>query len=103
MGRLSPAQIVTAERQIAESLSGYLKYGVADRGLDRGRAVVAHAEKPVSGFEESDVDLRRVFIDAGQFERVEIVLHDVPVFDRVRLVHRVVVEPDELAFELLLD
>jgi hypothetical protein len=39
---------------------------------------VAHAEQPVPGLEESDVDLRRVFVDARQSERIEIVLDDCP-------------------------
>ena len=93
---------MTAVGQIPEALAGNLEYGVADRGLDRSGAVVAHAEQPVSGLEETDVDLGRVLVDARQLERIEIILDDVPVFDRVRLVHRVVVEPDDLAFELLL-
>jgi hypothetical protein len=63
---------------------------------------VAHAKQPVLGFEESDIDFRWGFINARQLERIEIVLNNVPVFDRVRLVHCVVVEPDDLTFKLLL-
>ena len=100
--RLGPAQIVTAVRQIPEALTGNLEYRVADRGLDRCGAVVAHAEQPVPGLEETDVDLGRVLVDARQRERTEIILNDAPVLDRVRLVHRVVVEPCDLAFDLLL-
>src|SRR5437867_2444865 len=99
---LFPAQIVTAVGQIPEALACNLEYCVADRGLDRSGAVVAHAEQPVSGLEETDVDLGRVFVDARQLERIEIILNDAPVFDRVRLVHRVVVEPGDLTFDLLL-
>src|SRR6266571_5096674 len=101
-GQLRPAQIVTAVGQIPEALTGNLEYCVADSGLDRSGAVVAHAEQPVPGLEEADVDLGRVLVDARQLERIEIILNDVPVFDRVRLVHRVVVEPGDLAFDLLL-
>ena len=43
--QLRPAQIVTAVGQIPEALTGNLEYGVADRGLDRSGAVVAHAEQ----------------------------------------------------------
>ena len=42
-------------------------------------AVVGHADDPVSGGEEPDVDLGRVFGDSGQWERVEVVLDDVAV------------------------
>ena len=100
--QLRPAQIVTAEGQIPEALTGDLEYGVADRRLDRSGAVMAHTEQPVPGLEETDVDLGRVLVDARQLERIEIILNDVPVFDRVRLVHRVVVEPGDLTFDLLL-
>src|SRR5947207_3720255 len=99
---LRPAQIVTAVGQIPEALTCNLEYGVADRGLDRSGAVVAHAEQPVPGLEETDVDFGRVLVDARQLERIEIILNDVPVFDRVRLVHRVVVEPGDLTFDLFL-
>src|SRR5712671_1762247 len=99
---LPPAQIAAAIGQIPEALSRNLEYCIADRGLDRSGAVVTHAEQPVPGLEETDVDLGRVLIDARQLERIEIILNDVPVFDRVRLVHRVVVEPGDLTFELLL-
>src|ERR1700694_1330907 len=98
----APAEIVPAVRQIAEALAGDLEYRVADRGLDRGGAVVAHADQPMPGREEANTDLGRVLVDARQRERVEIVLDDAPVRDRARLVHGVVVEPGDLAFDLLL-
>ena len=40
---LSPAQIVLAIRQVAEAFAGNLENRVADSGLDRSGAVVAHA------------------------------------------------------------
>src|SRR5947207_6744393 len=95
----APAEIVPAVRQIAEALAGDLEYRIADRGLDRRGAVMAHADQPVSGRKETNVDLGRVLVDARERERVEVVLDDVPVRDRGRLVHRVVVEPGDLAFD----
>src|SRR5262245_43740863 len=62
---LGPAEIVTAERQIAIAFAGDLEYGITNCGLDRSGAVVAHPEQPVSGLEETNVDLRRLFINAG--------------------------------------
>ena len=100
--RSAPAEIVPAVRQIADALAGNLEYRVADCGLDRRGAVVTHADQPVSGREEADVDLGRIFVDALQRERIEIVLDDVAVRDRRRLMHGVVVEPGDLAFDLLL-
>src|SRR5688572_15979343 len=52
--------------------------------------------------EEADVDLRRVLVDARQQEPVEIVLDDAAVLDVALLIHRVVVEPGDLTFELFL-
>src|SRR5438034_7555366 len=61
---------------------------------------MAHAHQPMPGREEANADLRRVLADARQRELVEVVLDDVSVGDRGRLVHGVVVEPDDLPFDL---
>src|SRR2546426_2907124 len=63
---------------------------------------MAHAHQPMPGREEANADLRRVLADARQRELVEVVLDDVSVGDCGRLVHGVVVEPDDLPFDLLL-
>src|ERR1051326_398317 len=99
---LGPAQILTTVRQIPEALTGNLEYCVADRGLDRSEAVMAHAEKPVSGLEETDVDLGRRLVDVRYPELIEVIFDDASILDRDCLVHRVVVEPDDLTFELFL-
>src|SRR5213083_442908 len=62
---------------------------------------MADADQPMPGREEANADLRRVLADARQRELVEVVLDDVSVGDRGRLVHGVVVEPDDLPFDLL--
>src|SRR5688572_16162401 len=102
-GELSrPAQVVCAVRQIAKPLAGDLKDRVADGRLHRRGAVVAHAQQPVRGRKEPDVDRWRILVDARQRERVEVVLDDAAVLDGAGLVHRIVVEPGDLAFDLLL-
>src|SRR5215471_6309370 len=101
--RSSPPQIAAAVGKIAIAFTGNLENRIADCGLNRSGAVVAHAEEPVPGFEETNVDLRRGFIETRQLKGIEIILDDMPVLDRVRLVHRVVIEPIDLTFELLLD
>src|SRR5437867_5713973 len=53
------------------------------------------------GLEEGDVDFGRILIDARQRESVEVVLRDAAVYDVALLVHRIIVEPGDLAFDLL--
>jgi len=50
---------------------------------------VAHAEQPVPGREETNVDLGRVLVDARDGEHMETVLDDAPVRDRAGLMHGV--------------
>src|SRR5215467_3264302 len=83
--QLGPTQIVAPVGQIPKALTGNLENSVADRRLDRSSAVMAHAEQPMSCLEEAHVDFGRVFVDARKLECIEIILDDVPVFDRVRL------------------
>src|SRR5215475_11742944 len=101
-GGSSPSEVVVAERQIAITLLGDLEDGVGNAGLDRGAAIVSHAVQPMPRFEEADVDLRRVLVDARQREGVEIVLDHAAVLDVDLLVYRVVQEPGDLAFKLFL-
>ena len=89
------------DRQLPHALAGDLEDRVGNRGLNRRRAVVSHADQPVPGREEADVDLGWVFVDPGQRERVEVVLDDAPVLDRAGLMHGIVVEPGDLPFNLL--
>src|SRR5262245_56831877 len=55
------------------------------------------------GLEERDVDFRRILVDARQRESVEVVLRNAAVYDVALLMHRVVVEPGDLAFDLFPD
>src|SRR6185503_19955471 len=100
---LTPSQVVLAKRQVAEALARDLEDGVRERGLHRRTAVVAHADEPVRRRKELNVDRERIFVDARHRELVEVVLGDRAVLDVAGLVHRVVVEPRDLAFDLLLD
>ena len=52
------------------------------------------------GLEEGDVDFGRVLLDARQQECVKVVLRNAAVFDVALLMHRVVPEPGDLAFDL---
>src|SRR6187397_1139456 len=98
----TPAQVVLAERQVTNPLAGDLVDRIADRGLHRRRAVVPHADEPMRGREELDVDLERILVDARQRKLVEVVLDDSPRLDVACLVYGVVVEPGDLALDLLL-
>src|SRR5437867_13427915 len=97
----TPSEIVLAVRQIPEALARDLVDRVTDGRLNGRGAIMAHADQPMPGRKEPNVDLRRVLAHARQRELVEIVLDDVSVGDRGRLVHGVVVEPDDLPFDLL--
>src|ERR1700744_2391828 len=99
----TPRQIVVAEGQIPITLPGDLENSVRNTGLNRRAAVVPHAVKPMPGLEERDVDVRRILVDAGQRERVEVVFRDAAFDDVTLLMHRVVVEPGNLALDLLPD
>src|ERR1700731_5376099 len=84
-----PGQVVVAERQVAIALPGDLEDGIGNAGLNRGAAVVTHAVQPMPGLEESDVDLRRVLVDARQQECVEVALRNAAFRDVALLMHRV--------------
>src|SRR5213079_1119980 len=99
----TPGQVVVAERQVPITLPGNLEDGIGYAGLNRGAAVVPHAIEPMPGLEEGDVDFRRVLFDARQQEGVEVVLHNAALRDVALLIHGVVVEPGNLAFDLLPD
>src|SRR5712671_941486 len=96
----TPGQIVVAQGQVTITLASDLKDRIGNAGLQRGAAIMAHATQPMPGLEEGDVDVRRIFLDARQRESVEVVLGDAPVYDVALLMHGVVVEPGDLAFEL---
>src|SRR4051812_34367486 len=99
----SPGQVVIAEGQVAIAFSSDLENSVADSRLQRGAAVMSQAIKPMPRFEEPDVDLRRVLVHAREQEAVEIALDDATILDVALLIHRVVVEPGDLTFELFAD
>src|SRR3954468_24486718 len=102
-GVSTPGQIVVAERQVPITLSGDLEDGIGNARLNRGASVVTHAMEPMPGLEERNVDCRRVLIDAGQQECVKVVLRNAALCDVALLMHGVVVEPGNLAFDLFPD
>src|SRR5579883_348242 len=91
-----------AEGKVPVTPPGNLEYRISDGGLNRSRTIVTHSQQPVSGLKETDIDLRRRLVEVRDAERIEIILDDMSVFDRVGLVHRIVVEPVDLALQLLL-
>ena len=96
----APGQVVVAQGQVPITLPGDLENRIGDAGLNRRAAVVTHAVEPMPGLEEGDVDFRRVFVNARQQEGVEVVLRNAALRDGALLMHRVVIEPDDLAFDL---
>ena len=91
------------ERQLAETLTRNLEDRVTDRRLHRRAAIVAHADEPMRGRKEAHVYLWRILRDARQMEPIEIVLDNASILDIAGLVHGIVVEPRDLALDLLLD
>src|SRR5207249_10670125 len=81
----TPSEIVLAVRQIPEALPRDLVDRVTNGRLNGRGAIVAHADQPMPGREEANVDLRRLLADARQRQRVELVLDNVSVGDRGRL------------------
>jgi ABC transporter substrate binding protein len=96
----TPGQVVVTEGQVAITLPGDLEDGIGNARLNRGAAVVTHATQPMPGLEEGDVDFWRILLDARQQECVKVVLRNAAFRDVALLMHRVVVEPGNLAFDL---
>src|SRR5260370_19480588 len=96
----TPGPVVGADRGVTIPIPGDLEDGIGNAGLNRGAAIVTHAIQPMTGLEEGDVDFRRVLFDARKRECVKVVLRNAAFRDVALLMHRVVVEPGDLAFEL---
>src|SRR5258708_17953513 len=96
----TPGQVVIAEGQVPITLSGDLEDGIGNGRLYRGASVVRHAIQPMACLEETDVDFGRVLVDARQHECVKVVLRNASLRDVALLIHRVVVEPHDLTFDL---
>src|SRR5262245_50334295 len=99
----TPGQVAVAEWQVPIALPGYLEDRIGNARLHLGAAVVTHATQPMPRLEESDVDLRWILVDARQREAVEVVLRNAAFGNIACLKHRVVVEPGNLALDLLPD
>src|SRR5215470_8003373 len=99
----TPGQVAVAEWEVPIALPGYLEDRIGNARLHRGATVVTHATQPMPRLEESDVDLRRILVDARQWEAVEVVLRNAAFGNIACLKHRVVVEPGNLALDLLPD
>ena len=89
-----------AEGQVAVTPSGDLKDGVSNSGLKRDAAIMPHAVEPMLRLEKGNVDLGRIVADTAQGKSIEIVFDDAALANVTFLIHHVVVEPRNLAFDL---
>src|SRR5215471_41155 len=99
---LAPTQVVISKRKRPNTFAGNLEYGLGNSGRDLRNCLLADPGNPfVVGFQEGDVDLRRIVRHAGNLKCIKIALHHASVLDRDFLPHRITKAPSDLPLDLL--